>query len=193
MKLNKSILTQHTKNLKLLITKLSRKKKKKIIRTWFLFWIHSIRFFSRLFRFRHHRRSRRRSCHVTFLKILVSSFFACFLFVFLYDVFVLVSSSKNFSKAHYENVYDWAMIRMFWVHELSIFIIYVNIFHCTKIIIICELLISNLTIFFFINLDFFDFSLTSFVLIDFVLIFENFWIDFSLFFFLKWSDESFRW
>jgi hypothetical protein len=106
------------------------------------------------------------------LKISLSIFSVRFSFVFSYDVFVFVVSwQKNFSKDFCANVYESTTTRKSWVYEMSIFIIYVNIFHRTKIIIICEFLISDLMLFVLMNLDFFVFVLTCcFVLIcDFVL------------------------
>jgi hypothetical protein len=106
------------------------------------------------------------------LKISLSIFSTRFLFVLLYDVFVLVVSwQKNLSKDFCANVYESATIRKFWIHEMSIFIIYINIFHRTNIIIIYEFFISNLMLFILMNLDFFVFALICcFVLIcDFVL------------------------
>jgi hypothetical protein len=82
---------------------------------------------------------------------------------------------------------------------MLIFIIYVNIFHRTKIIIICELLILDLMLFVLMNFDFFVFVLIcyfvltcNFILIcDFVLIYcfvLIFAIVFSLSFF--WDEAT---
>jgi hypothetical protein len=127
---------------------------------FFLFFFYAIRCFS----WCHH--------HFSILKIFLSISSARFSSVFSYDVFVLVFSwQKNFSKDFCANVYESTTIRKSWVHEMLIFIIYVNISHRTKIIIICELLISDLMLFVLMNFDFFVFALTCcFVLTyDFVL------------------------